>query len=207
MRSYGQFCAVAKALDVVGDRWTLLIVRELILREGCRYTDLRAGLPGIATNLLADRLRELEEHGIVEREEALPPVAATLFKLTSRGKELAPVLHALGQWGASLMAKANRDDEFRSHWLALPVSLHLRDTRPQDPPVRIEVRTGDRPMVIEASGSVRVSPGPAGDPDAVVSGPPMLVLGYLTGRLDRATAVARGLRIDGATSALRRIGC
>ena len=69
MRSYGQYCSVAKALDILGDRWTLLILRELLARGACRYTDLRAGLPGIATNLLADRLRELEAAGIVERAD------------------------------------------------------------------------------------------------------------------------------------------
>ena len=73
MRTYGQYCSVAKALDVVGDRWTLLIVRELLLQGPCRYTDLKSGLPGIATNLLADRLRELERAGLVRREEAPPP--------------------------------------------------------------------------------------------------------------------------------------
>ena len=85
MRSYGQFCGLAKALDVIGDRWTLLIVRELLIRGACRYTDLRNGLPGIATNLLAERLRELEEAGVIEREEAPPPIATTLFRLTPRG--------------------------------------------------------------------------------------------------------------------------
>ena len=85
MRSYDEYCALAKSLDVVGDRWTLLIVRELELRGACRYTDLRNGLPGIATNLLADRLRELEAAGLVAREEAPPPVATTLFQLTERG--------------------------------------------------------------------------------------------------------------------------
>ena len=84
MRSYGQYCSVAKALDVVGDRWTLLIVRELLLQGPCRYTDLRNGLPGIATNLLADRLSELESAGLVRREEAAPPVATTLFLRYSR---------------------------------------------------------------------------------------------------------------------------
>src|SRR5215468_1816956 len=98
MRSYDQYCALAKALDVVGDRWTLLIVRELLIRGSCRYTDLRNGLPGIATNLLADRLRELEEAGVVRRIEAAPPVATALFELTLWGLELEPVIAALGRW-------------------------------------------------------------------------------------------------------------
>ena len=117
MRTYGQYCALAKALDVVGDRWTLLIVRELGLRGPCRYTDLRYGLPGIATNMLADRLREMEESGIVRREEAPPPVATPLVHLTERGVGLAPVLLALGHWGAEYMEERREGDEFRSHWL------------------------------------------------------------------------------------------
>ena len=91
MRSYAQYCGLARALDVVGDRWTLLIVRELLIGGACRYTDLQHGLPGIATNLLADRLRQLEEQGIVAREAAPPPVATTLFRLTPRGEELRPL--------------------------------------------------------------------------------------------------------------------
>ena len=88
MRSYGQFCAMAKALDLVGDRWSLLIVRELLIRGPLRYTDLRQGLPGIATNLLAQRLEGLEKTGILRREYAPPPIATTLIDLTARGKEL-----------------------------------------------------------------------------------------------------------------------
>src|SRR5689334_14592704 len=103
MRSYGQYCAVAKALDVIGDRWTLLIVRELLLRGPSRYTDLRDGLPGIATNLLADRLRELEHAGLVAREDAPPPVATALFRLTKRGRELRPLLEELTRWGLPYM--------------------------------------------------------------------------------------------------------
>src|SRR3954452_4793893 len=99
MRSYGQYCSVARALDVIGDRWTLLIVRELLLQGACRYTDLREGLPGIATNLLADRLRELEAAGLVDRQDAPPPIATTLFRLTPRGEALRPVIDELGRWG------------------------------------------------------------------------------------------------------------
>src|SRR5215472_2870335 len=117
MRSYDQYCAAARALDVVGDRWTLLIVRELMVQQPCRYTDLQFGLPGIATNLLADRLRHLEEHGVITREAAPPPVATTLFRLTPRGEALRPVLTALGEWGAPLLRDAD-DAVFRSHWLA-----------------------------------------------------------------------------------------
>ena len=130
MRSYGQYCSVAKALDVIGDRWSLLVIRELLLQGPCRYTDLRNGLPGIATNLLSDRLRELEAAGLVRREEAAPPVATTLFHLTEFGAQLEPALEALGAWGIRYMTQPADGDEFRSHWLSFPVSLFLHDARP-----------------------------------------------------------------------------
>src|ERR671937_3161687 len=113
MRSYDEYCAMAKSLDVVGDRWTLLIVRELALRGPCRYTDLRSGLPGIATNLLAERLRELERTGVIAREDAPPPIATALFRLTPWGEELEPVLDELFRWGLPLMAEQRPDDAVR----------------------------------------------------------------------------------------------
>src|ERR671926_1476004 len=106
MRTYAEYCAIAKSLDVVGDRWTLLIVRELALRGPSRYTDLRHGLPGIATNLLAERLRELEQAGVIYREAAPPPIATTLFHLTPRGEELRAVLRAMASWGLPLLREA-----------------------------------------------------------------------------------------------------
>ncbi|MFE2481583.1 winged helix-turn-helix transcriptional regulator [Streptomyces sp. NPDC059389] len=107
MRTYGQYCGIAKTLDTVGDRWTLLIVRELFALGPCRHTDLRNGLPGIASNLLVDRLRELEEAGLIHREAAPPPVATTLFSLTERGRELEPVLRELSRWGMPLSCPAD----------------------------------------------------------------------------------------------------
>src|SRR5215475_5853674 len=113
MRSYGEFCSIAKALDVVGDRWTLLIVRELLIRGPCRYTDLREGLPGIATNLLADRMDELVGAGLVVRAYEPPPVATNLFRLTERGRALEAAMLALGSWGAPLLGQASSDDVLR----------------------------------------------------------------------------------------------
>jgi len=206
VRSYGQYCALAKALDVVGDRWTLLIVRELLIRGPSRYTDLRNGLPGIATNLLATRLRELEQAGIVRREEAPPPIATTLFQLTSRGGELEPVLQQLGRWGGPLLAKPARNDAFRSHWLSLPAKHNLRDQAPDRPPITIEVRTGGEPLLIETvDGGVRTRPGPAQTPDAVISGTPQLVVGVLTGKLGLADARAAGLSYEGDPEVLSRV--
>jgi len=205
MRSYEQQCGLARALDMVGDRWTLLIVRELLIRP-CRYTDLQYGLPGIATNLLADRLRDLERDGIVTREAAPPPVATTLFRLTPRGEALKPVLAALGRWGAPLLPDTSPDANFRSHWLVLPLELQLHDQAPDDSPITIEVHTGDQPLVVQTTdGTVRVRPGTASTPDATVSGTPLDVLGVLTGTLDLDTARTRGLELDGDPETLRRI--
>src|SRR5919197_1015231 len=208
MRPYRQYCAVAKALDVIGDRWSLLIVREVMLRGPCRYTDLRNGLPGVATNLLADRLRELEEAGVVSREEAPPPVASTLVQLTDRGTALWPAIRELGRWGGPLLAEpgAGEDEEFRTHWLAVPAWLHLADRRPKDRPIAIEVRSGEDAMVIEAeAGEVRTRAGRAEDPDGVITSPPKPFLGLITGRLDLAQAEERGLRYEGDAVALKRV--
>jgi DNA-binding HxlR family transcriptional regulator len=206
MRSYGQYCAVARALDVIGDRWTLLIARELLLRGPSRYTDLRNGLPGIATNLLADRLRELEQEGLVAREDAPPPVATTLFRLTPRGEELGPVLIELGRWGMSYITDGPNGDAFRSHWLSLPVDLYLTDREPDEPPVTIEVRTGEEPVVLEtAEGKVHMRSGTAAQPNAVMSGTPQLIAGLLAGKVKLKDAVAAGLQCDGDRAALRRV--
>jgi DNA-binding HxlR family transcriptional regulator len=206
MRSYGQYCSVAKALDVVGDRWNLLIIRELLLQGPCRYTDLRNGLPGIATNLLADRLHDLESAALVRREEAAPPVATTLFHLTEAGAQLEPVLDALGGWGIRYMAQPVDGDEFRSHWFAFPVALFLRDGDPDGPALSIELRAAGRPAVIEVSGGeVRTRLGQAPSPDLVLDGPPRLILGLLSARLSPARAQGLGLTITGDPSVLRRL--
>lgn len=206
MRTYDQCCAAARALDIVGDRWTLLIVRELLTQQPCRYTDLRYGLPGIATNLLAERLRDLETNGIITREMAPPPIATTLYRLTARGEALGPVLRALGEWGEPLMRDMPADATFRSHWLALPLGHRLTDHTPDQPPIAIEIHTGDQPIVIETGdGTAHIRPGAAAHPDATITASPLLVIGLLTGELDLDTARARGLEYEGDPDALRRI--
>jgi DNA-binding HxlR family transcriptional regulator len=206
MRSYGQYCSVARALDVVGERWTLLIVRELLARGPSRYTDLRSGLPGIATNLLADRLRELEAAGIVEREDAPPPVATTLFRLTERGAALQPVLVELGQWGIPLMREHKADDEFRAQWLRLPVHLYLADHEPGQPASAVQVHAGDQSAVIRAAaGEVTLHLGTDPKADATIAGEPRRVLALLSGRLPLAEAEANGVRVTGSRQALQRI--
>jgi len=101
-KSYDQYCGIAAALDVVGDRWTLLILRELSFGRR-RFTDLRTALPGIASNLLTDRLRDLEESGLVEQQELPPPAARTVYALTASGERIVPVLRALARFGLPLL--------------------------------------------------------------------------------------------------------
>jgi DNA-binding HxlR family transcriptional regulator len=207
MRSYGEYCSIAKALDVVGDRWTLLIIRELLIRGGCRYTDLKDGLPGIATNLLADRLRELESAGVVRREDAPPPVATTLFRLTETGAELLPVLDAIGRWGIRYMMEPAGGDQFRGHWFAFPASFFLNDGEPDGPPIAIELRAADSPAVIEVSGGrIRTRLGSAAAaPDLILSGEPRLILALFAGALSAAEAANLGLEIRGDINALDRV--
>ena len=207
MRTYGQYCSLAKALDLLGDRWTLLIVRELLLRGPSRYTDLRDGLPGIATNLLADRLRELEAAGIVAREQAAPPVATTLFSLTQRGEELKEAIYALGRWGIPLMAEGpSPEDAFRNRWMALPTELFLRDQTPDRPPVTIELRTDEGPMLLEThDGEVRTLAGASEHPDAVLTGTPYVILALISGAVGLDDAEARGLLCEGSRESVLRI--
>ena len=206
MRSYEAYCSVAKALDVVGERWTLLIVRELMISGPSRYTDLLHGLPGIASNLLVDRLKELEELGLVRRELAPPPVATSLFHLTDRGHALKPILEELGRWGAPLMEKPTGGEAFQSHWLVFPMELHLKDHAPKRPPISIEVRTGDEPMVVETvNGQIRTRRGSAENPNVILEGRPGLILGVLTGRLPLDEARRRGLKLSGNAAVLKRV--
>jgi DNA-binding HxlR family transcriptional regulator len=119
-RSYNQYCAVARGLDVVGDRWTLLLIRDLLLGPK-RYKDLLSGLPGIGTNLLADRLRELEGAGLIERIVLPPPAGSTVYQLTEAGQALEPAMVALGRWGARFMGPPRKTDVMvpRAYFVAM----------------------------------------------------------------------------------------
>jgi DNA-binding HxlR family transcriptional regulator len=205
MRSYDEYCSVAKSLDLIGDRWTLLVVRELAYRGPSRYTDLRNGLPGVATNLLADRLRDLEAAGLVVREEAPPPVATTLFRLTPRGEGLRPVLVELMRWGLPLMAEQREGEAVRSHWLAGALEAMVSDGRPDDGPATLELRLGDQPITIAAeAGETKIGLGPADAPDASLSGAEKPIMGLLLGYLDRAGAEAAGVTVEGDPAVIER---
>ncbi|MFJ4799381.1 winged helix-turn-helix transcriptional regulator [Streptomyces murinus] len=119
-RSYDQYCSAARALDLVGDRWTLLIVRELLAGPR-RYTDLHADLPGVSTDVLASRLKDMERDGLATRRRLPPPGAATVYELTPRGAALLPVLQAFGAWGEAELGERRPTDAVRAHWFALPL--------------------------------------------------------------------------------------
>jgi DNA-binding HxlR family transcriptional regulator len=114
-KRYDQYCPVCHALGLVGERWALLIVREL-LRGPKRYTDLVEGMPGIGTNILAARLRELEQGGILRKRKLPPPAASTVYELTEYGAELEEPLYALARWGARSLPPPGRKDEFYPEW-------------------------------------------------------------------------------------------
>src|SRR4051795_6507928 len=114
-KRFDQYCPIAHALSLVGERWALLVVREL-MRGPKRYTDLAAGLPGIGTNVLATRLRELEAAGLVERRRLPPPAASTVYELTEYGAGLEEVMHAVARWGARSLGLPRREDDLDPTW-------------------------------------------------------------------------------------------
>jgi DNA-binding HxlR family transcriptional regulator len=125
-RSYDHYCAVARALDAVGDRWSLLVVRELLAGPR-RYTDLHADLPGVSTDMLAARLRDLERDGIVARIRLAPPASGFAYQVTPRGQELLPVVKALAGFGRADLAERRATDAVRAHWLAIPLLAVFED--------------------------------------------------------------------------------
>ncbi|POX41479.1 transcriptional regulator [Streptomyces sp. Ru73] len=178
-RSYDQYCPVARALDTVGDRWTLLIVREL-LAGARRYTDLHADLPGVSTDMLAGRLKDMERDGLTVRRRLDPPAAAHVYELTPRGRALLPVLTALADWGAPELGAPGPTDAMRAHWFAVPLMPRLARyfaARPAEHgPVRVvEVRLdeGTFHVTLDEAGAGATeaygyADGPAAAPDVVL---------------------------------------
>jgi DNA-binding HxlR family transcriptional regulator len=162
-KCYDQYCPVAHALDLVGERWSLLIVRELLEDGALRYSDLHARLEGCGTNILAARLKSLEQGGVVRRRKLDPPAASWVYELTEYGAGLREVLHVLAHWGARSLRPPDLSD-LDPGWLhgalriALPASCGER---------RIEFRIGDEVAAVVGD---RVVEGPIADPDAIVSG-------------------------------------
>ncbi|MET7473228.1 helix-turn-helix domain-containing protein [Streptomyces sp. NPDC005648] len=164
-RSYDQYCSAARALDLVGDRWTLLIVRELLAGPR-RYTDLHADLPGVSTDVLASRLKDMERDGLSSRRRLPPPGAAYVYELTSRGRELLPVLQALSIWGQGELDERRPTDALRAHWFALPL-LRSLEALAGEGIVEVRLEEGDFHLHVGAEDGPVYGDGPAaGDPDA-----------------------------------------
>jgi DNA-binding HxlR family transcriptional regulator len=202
-RSYGQYCGLARALDTIGDRWTLLVVRELLIRP-CRFGELQAGLPGIATNLLTERLRQLEQDGLVERRLGTEPAEGTRYALTSRGEGLRAVIEALVRWSAPLMASGRGGDAFRAGWLAVALPALIRARPPRRTYIGLE--TCGEHLVVEASPEGATVTSGAGDPaDARLAADPEAVLALASGFLDLAGARRMGAKVSGDRVALERV--
>jgi DNA-binding HxlR family transcriptional regulator len=180
-KRYDVYCPLAHALGMVGERWSLLIALEL-MRGPKRYTDLVEGLPGIGTNILAARLRDLEAAGVVERRILPPPAPAKVYELTEYGRGLKPVIRELALWGARSLGPPGEDLELFPGWLVNALDAVLA---PIAPTGRFEFRVGDE-IASLVDGEARA--GSIEDPDVVVEGDPVAVHEmFVDGRLDRAT--------------------
>jgi DNA-binding HxlR family transcriptional regulator len=199
MKSYGHYCRLARGLDLIGERWVLLIVRELLTGPR-RYGELTYGLPGIASNLLTERLRTMQANGLLSKTED------DRYQLTESGEGLRDVVAAISEWASPLMDHMADDDVFRSHWLAQPVAAMFPDVDPARPDLTIEVRCGDEPITIRSSeGRVSVHRGQAAAPELVLTGPPDAAVALLAGQMDPDEAKDRGLAITGNVRLLRRL--
>lgn len=187
-RSYDQYCSAARALDVVGDRWTLLIVRELLAGPR-RYTDLHADLPGVSTDVLASRLKDMERDGLTARRRLPPPGAAYVYELTARGTALLPVLQSLGAWGEAELGERRPTDAVRAHWFALPLLRALEGAGL----VEVRLEEGRFHLHVGAEGGPVYGDGPApGEPDALLSLDTATCTAISRGELTLADAVRAG---------------
>jgi DNA-binding HxlR family transcriptional regulator len=191
-RSYEQFCPIARSLDLLGERWTLLIVRELLMGPQ-RYTDLRDRLPGMWSNLLAQRLRDLEAAGIVTRAELPRPAARTVYELTERGRALGPVLYEMARWGLPYLDQPSPEQSMPKHLLPegikAVVMLEALPARPIVVALRMDV--GELTVRVAAPGGplydrLTVTPGVPDQFDVEVRGSVLEVLWVRRGEVELA---------------------
>ena len=164
-KRYDEYCPVAHALGLVGERWALLVVLEL-MRGPKRYTDLAENLRGIGTNILASRLRDLEAGGVVTKRTLPPPAASKVYELTEYGRELRPVIRELALWGARTLGPPTHEDKLFPGWLANALDTVLA---PRAPSGRFEFRVGEE---VASLVDGEVLDGPVEDPDVIVEGDP-----------------------------------
>ncbi|OBA96978.1 HxlR family transcriptional regulator [Mycobacteriaceae bacterium 1482268.1] len=200
-RDYGQYCGLARALDVVGDRWNLLIVRQLLVAPA-RYGELRNGLSGVATNLLTDRLRDLEAAGVLERRLSDDGDAIT-YALTEWGAQLREPIEGLIRWSAPLMIRGPQSDEFRPEWLLLALPALFAGRVPPDRPATVGIAVDDGIVQLRTTPTgIDVSMAEGREFDAVLKAEAPIVLGLAAGLL-KLDDVAALVDIDGDASALR----
>lgn len=188
-RRYRQFCGVAKALDVVGERWTLLLVRDMLL-GGRRFSDLLQAMPGLTPNLLSQRLRHMQEVGLVEQRQLPPPQGATVYELTALGRELEPVVLALGRFGARWLGSPAADDRVDPRWAM--VSLKRRYVGcPRC--WRVGLFVGELPFALELGGErLEVADGVAREPELVIRGERAAFGAWLVGGASARALVDEG---------------
>jgi len=205
---YPQCCALARAAEILCDRWTLLVVRELLLGPK-RFSDLRAGLSGVSPSVLSERLARLEEHGLVARSELEPPAASRVYELTPTGQALAPAINELARWGMRFLFPPRRDDQLEPDWLAYALTLCARSTATPDVTVELRMLRGKRETVVRIEGGpsgTRIG-GPSTEPaDVILRGAPIDVLSALSGSTPITEAVdARRIYIEGDVAHLARL--
>lgn len=203
-RSYHDSCAAAHALDLVGERWALLVVRELLLGPK-RFTDLKAGLAGISPNVLTQRLTELEESGVVVRRKLPPPAAAWIYDLTAWGRELEPAIQALGRWGARSPLHP-RHEPIGADGVIVSLRTMFSGAAAGDLAADLTIRLGEASFhALIADGAMRLERGAAAYPDAVLTTEPGPLAGLIYRGLPLEAAEADGLAtVTGDRAVLRR---
>ena len=205
-RSYHQLCGLAYALDIVGERWTLLIIRELMPGPR-RFTDLMAGLPGISTNLLSGRLKSLEEQGIIHQRVLPPPAGSTVYELTPLGKSLEEALLELGKWGSQFVPPSPTDDtllHLGSYALTLKTFFEPERAKGVNEAYELHI-DGEVLQVRIKEGEIHVRQGEALEADMTLYADILTYMGLLRGQIRPAEALAKGLiRVEGNPAALNR---
>ena len=205
-RSYNQYCGLAYALDFVGERWTLLIVRELVAGPR-RFKDLLDGLPGISTNLLSERLKHLEQQGLIRRRTLPPPAGSAVYELTALGQGLEPTLLELGRWGSQFVPPSPEGATvLHVGSYALTLKTFFRPEQAQGVDETYELHIDNEVLQVQiAAGELHVRQGETRKADAVFHTDMPTYLALLGGRLQPDEALSSGLlRVEGDQGALRR---